>query len=361
MDNILSNIYFNPNHPASFGGLYKLYKYAKLYLKNVTLKDVKNWLSKQNVYTLHKPIKRHFLRNKIYVSYIDEQWECDLLDMRQYSRQNNGINYVLTIIDCFSKYAIARPLKSKTALELLKVFKKIFKNRKPQKLRSDKGGEFDNKYFKKFCLTNDINYFTTQNHDIKCAIVERFNRTLKSKLFRYFTLNGTRKYNDVLQQIIDSYNNSIHRSIGMTPNDVKPENEQIVFENLYNTPNLERFIKGSKVKQLNIGDSVRRKYELSSFDKSYYPLWTDMVYKIDKVFNKYNKPQYSIEIDGEKINRRFYPEELQKVTVDRETLYFVEKKLQYRIRNGQRQVLVKWKGYPSRFNQWIPLDHVQNL
>src|SRR5882757_2702308 len=354
MDQILSDIYFDPNHPGSLGGVYKLYRYANLINKDIQLKHVREWLSRQNVYTLHKPIRRHFLRNRIYVSYIDEQWECDLVDMRQYSRQNIGYNYILTIIDCFSKYAVAIPIKRKIGMIILNEFKKLFKYRKPTKLRSDKGGEFDNKYFHEFSKNNNVIYFTTQNSDIKCAIIERFNRTLKSKLFRYFTLRGTRKYHDVLQEIMESYNNSVHRSIGMTPNDVTKENEQIVFENLYKTPNLRNLLQHRKINKINVGDTVRRKYELKAFDKSYYPLWTDMVFKIDKIYRKLNKPQYSIEVDGEKINRRFYPEELQKVLVDEDTLYLVERKLATRTRDGQKQVLVKWRGYPSRFNQWIP-------
>src|SRR5882757_3333189 len=99
MNQILNDIYYNPRHPGSFGGVNKLYKYAKVHKRDIKLKDVINWLSRQNVYTLHKPIRKHFLRNRIFVSHIDEQWEADLVDMREFSRENAGYMYILVIID----------------------------------------------------------------------------------------------------------------------------------------------------------------------------------------------------------------------------------------------------------------------
>jgi|SRR5882724_920702 len=360
MDQVLSDIYFDPNHPGSFGGVKKLYDYAKLELPNLRYAHVEDWLRRQNVYTLHKPIRKRFQRNKIYVSYIDEQWECDLIDMRAYSRQNRGYNYMLVAIDSFSKFLFVEPLKTKKSAEVLWAFKKIFKKRMPTKLRSDKGGEFDNQIFREFCVRNHIIYFTTQNIEIKCAIVERVNRTLKSKLFRYFTTRGTRKYIDVLPELVNSYNNSVHRTIKMAPSDVDIEDEPVVFQNMYNANNMQALI-NDKPSKYKVGDQVRQKYNLNSFDKSYYPLWTDMVYTIDKVYKKHNKPQYSLDIDGQKLKKRYYPEELQKVIVDANTRWLIEKKLRYRTVQGQRQVLVKWKGYPSSYNQWIPLEQVQDL
>lgn len=361
MENILSAIYYDPRHPASFASVQKLYDYAKLENEEITLNDVKNWLSKQNVYTLHRPARKNFLRNKIIVSYIDEQWECDLVDMRYYSRQNRGFNYILNIIDCFSKYLFSIPIKTKKSTEIIKEFKKIFKDRKPIKLRSDKGGEFDNILFRKFCDQNNVRYFTTQNSSIKCAIVERVNRTLKNRIFRYMTHKGTKKYFDVLPQILSAYNNSVHRTTKMPPSEISIEDEPIVFQTMYNVPNL--ITKNSlKVKpKLKVNDTVRQKYEISSLEKSYYPLWTDMVYKINKIYKKLNRPQYGIEIEGEKLKRRFYPEELQKVNVDEDSDFLIEKIIKYRYRDKHREALVKWRGYPAKYNQWIRMDQIKDL
>ena len=355
----MDEIYFNPKNPGSLGGARRLYYAAKSKYPNLTINDVKEWLSKQNVYTLHKPVLKHFSRNRIYTSYPNEQFDADLVDLRHLSRQNNGYKFILVVIDCFSKYLFALPLKSKTSLEVLTAFKKIFEIRKPQKLRTDRGLEFNNQIFKNFCKKNDINYFTTTNSDIKCAIVERVNRTLKIRMFRYFTLKGTRKYIDVLNDMVHSYNHSVHRSIGMAPADVKDEHQKQIFKKLYNMPNLIPLLKRKKTHALKVGDTVRIRYVLNAFDKSFYPLWTDIVYKVDKIYSKLTRPQYTISLEGEQLPHRYYIEELQKVTVDEDSYYPVEKILRYRQVNGQKQALIKWKGYPQQFNQWIPIDQIQ--
>jgi len=94
MDKLFKDIYFDPNNPGSLGGLFSLYNTAKKSDSNVTLKKVKQWLRKQHVYTLHHPARRRWKRNRIYVSYIDEQWEIDLIELRMYSAQNDGYNYI---------------------------------------------------------------------------------------------------------------------------------------------------------------------------------------------------------------------------------------------------------------------------
>ena len=361
MNEIFNNIYFNPRHPGSFGGINKLFKYAKLEDPNIKLKDVINWLRYQNVYTLHKPIRKHFLRNRIFASHANEQWEADLVDMIEFSRENDGYKHILVVIDVFTKYLYLKALKSKETSEVIKAFEEIFRSSKPLKLRTDRGKEFDNNLFKRFCTTNNIKVFTTQNRDIKCAVVERVNRTIKSMMHRYFTSVGNRRYLNLLPQLAESYNNTIHSSTKMAPSAIRIEDEPTVFRNLYKTNNLLSIYKSNKKPTLRVGDQVRQKLDLSVLDKSYYPNWTNIVYNIDKVHNKLNKSQYSVELDGEKLARRFYPEELQKILVNENTEWPIERILSYRTRDGIRQARVKWTGYPSQFNQWIPVDQIRNL
>ena len=148
-DTLLSKIYYNPSHPGSFGGINTLKRQVG---KKVSGKELKNWLTKQDTYTLHKPVRHHFKRQRILVSDIDEQWEADLVDLSALSKHNKNFRYLLTVIDTLSKYAWAIPLKTKTGKELVFAFSKIIKTskRKPEKLRTDKGGEFVNKIFQAF-------------------------------------------------------------------------------------------------------------------------------------------------------------------------------------------------------------------
>ena len=182
----LSQIYYNPESPASFGGVDSIYRVVRDEGKHqISRNKIRLWLQKQDTYTLHKPVRYRFKRNRVIVGAIDEQWEADLVIMDSLSKYNNGFKYVLTVIDVLSKYAWAEPIKTKTGENLVKAFEKILKKgRKPETFHTDKGTEFMNRKFQTFLKKHNIRFFTTQN-ETKASIVERFNRTLKTKMWKY--------------------------------------------------------------------------------------------------------------------------------------------------------------------------------
>ena len=124
-------------------------------------------------------------------------------------------------IDVLSKYAWVVPLKNKTGKLRIDAFETIFAERKLGKLQTDKGTEFINKPFKKYLDDLNVLHFTTENDDIKACIVERFNRSLKNKMWRYFTKNFTHRYLDVLPKLTKSYNDSYHSKTKAKPSSVK--------------------------------------------------------------------------------------------------------------------------------------------
>src|SRR5882757_4105742 len=128
MDKILRKIYYDPKHNASFSSAERLHEAVK---DKFSLDSVKEWLSGELTYTLHKKGRKTFKRNKIIVSHIDEQWEADLVDMKEFSSKNNKITYILTVIDCFSKFAYVRPIRVKTGNEITNKFKDILRHRRP--------------------------------------------------------------------------------------------------------------------------------------------------------------------------------------------------------------------------------------
>lgn len=354
LEEYLKEIYYTPENPSSFGGFKSLYDDVKNVYPNIRRNRIKEWLEKQYTYTLHRNARRNFKRNRIYVSHIDENWEADICDMQKFSRENNEYKYILTVIDVLSKYLWAKPLKKKSSDEVVLAFKKIITERKPLKIRTDRGLEFENSEFKKFCKENNIRHFTSQDKKIKCSIVERVNRTLKEKMFRYFTSKGTRKYIDALEKLVSSYNNRIHRSFKMKPSEVNETTEKIAYQNLYQNKTLKNLYLNKKIKSthLPIGSTVRKTYELSPFDKSYYPLWTDETFKITDIIKRPLKPQYIIEnFGGEKLKRKYYREEIQDISP--ETEYRIEKVIRKRKRNNKIEYFVKWLGYPNSENQWI--------
>jgi len=235
-DLILHNIYYDRNNPASFGSIKSLYKAAYKINKLITLQYVKNWLAGQLTYTLHHPSRRKWPRNKIIVYGPYEQWQADLTFLNEFSNENKNYKYLLTIIDCFSKFAYAFPLKNKSPEGIIKVFKKIFSSgQKPAKLQTDKGKEFDNIKFKKFLKSQNVILFTSKDKYIKCSIVERFNRTLKQRMFKIFTRNGDHVWFNKIKDIVNSYNNKIHRTTKYKPVNVNFKNSKKVFKNIYGT------------------------------------------------------------------------------------------------------------------------------
>lgn len=351
-DTLLHQLYYNP---AGYGGVQELYKAARQHMKSITVDQVRNWLRGQRTYTLHKPIRRKFSRRKTVVGGIDHQWQADLADMQSLSMDNSHYRYLLCVIDVFSKYAWVVPIKDKTGKTLIQAFKLILKEgRIPLSLQTDKGREFLNKEVQAFLDKQDVHFFTSENPETKASVVERFQRTLKSRMWKYFTHQKTRKYIDVLPQLVKAYNHRHHRSIGRSPITVSPANEYKVAQKLY----------GGKAKtnptDLKVGDLVRINKTKRTFDKGYLPNWTTELFKVIRI-NR-TKPQ-TVKLDdlgGESIAGSFYLHEIQRIKDN--AIYEIESVLGKRTRrvDGKkiREIKVHWSGYPSKFDSWIPESHL---
>lgn len=351
MEKELKKIYYTPSLPGSYGGVNALRR--ALAGNKATRKRAENWLTYQDAYTLHKPARKRFKRRQTIVSGIDAQWQADLIDVQRLKRNNDRYGYLLTVIDAFSKYAWVTPLKNKTGKSMVEGFKKVLGNgrRKPLKLQTDKGSEFTNRTFQTYLKNNQIEFFTTENEDIKAAIVERFNRTLKEKIWRYMTHRGTYRYVDVLADLVSAYNDSYHRSIGIAPSDVNRNNQERVWQKLYGQQQQQ----GRRRKQLKIGDRVRISKARRTFKKGYLPSWTEELFTVGRVL-KTAPTTYVIKDDAdEELKGSFYAQELQKV--GQKTLYKIEAIL----KRQKNRALVKWVGYPDRFNAWIPIKTIQRL
>jgi len=344
----LKTLYTSLDHPTAFGSIKALYTAAKKQNPGLKLQDVKKWLISQDSYNLHKQAIGKFRRNRIRVSFIDEQWELDLVSLENLSNMNQGYKYILMCIDVFSKFVWAQPLKSKDATSICTAFKKVLNlGRQPYKVRTDKGGEFVNTKFKNLLKIHDIQFFTSQNEDIKCSIVERVNRTIKGKMWRYFTHFSTFKWIDILNKLIHNYNHSYHRSIKEKPVNVKHDNQYQIWKTLYP-------VKAQGISILNIGDHVRISKFRQKFDKGYIPRWTEEIFIIDNIIKRPVVVYTIKDLQGEKIEGTFYKEELQKVLLEKDKIYKIENIIKKRtLKGGRVQYLVKWFGYPEKFNEWV--------
>ena len=170
---------------------------------------------------LHKPVIRKLKKRKVYSQFKDNIWGVDLADMQSLSKKNEGIKYLLCVIDLYSKYVFVIPLENKKGISVTNGFNKIIKqsNRKPNKIWVDQGREFYNNVFKKWLSDNDIIMYSTYNEG-KSVVAERFIRTLKNKLYKHMTATGKNVYYDVLDDVVNKYNSTKHSTIKVKPIDI---------------------------------------------------------------------------------------------------------------------------------------------
>ena len=345
----LKQLYYSSDSPGSFGGWQRLLREARK--EGIANKgEVKQWLRRQFTYTLHHPARRRFNRNPTVVAGAGNQVQMDLVDLSMFASSNDGYRFILTAIDSFSKKAHTECLKNKAAGTVLKAVANVVAVLDPACIFTDAGTEFKNRQLKEYLNGRKIAHFIARNPVTKASIVERFNRTLKEMMFRLMTSRGSRRYIDAIDKIVESYNASPHRSIGMAPNDVNHKTEQAAFQRLYRSHDINSLFNGRfRDKQwYHVGDSVRMKYVLQPFDKSYYPTFGDQVFTVSRVVKGPYRFLYKVkDWQGKEVDRAFYREEL--LLIDKDTDYRIEKV----IRRRGSKALVKFLNYPSSANEWI--------
>ena len=330
----LKNIYYNAKDPGSYGGVERLLFRETEEGLPVSREQVKTFLRNERTYSLHKPMRRNFPRNRTIVRGIDRQWQADLADMQEISGSNAGHKYILTVFDVFSKYAWAIPRKSKGAKTMLDAFKRLLrlrKSRKPKYAQMDNGTDFLNVDVQRFLKQHKIKHFTT-NSDKKASVVERFNRTLKSRIWRYFSAKQTHKYMDVLDSIVDSYNHYKHRSIGTSPVNVTEENEVEIFTRLFGP------VMKDKTNFANPGQIVRISRIKGNFEKGYLPNWSEEHFTIQERKFKDRWVYKLVDFDKEPIEGQFYQEEIQ--PIDRDD-YLVEKVIRKKKTRCRQRIIRK--------------------
>jgi hypothetical protein len=210
------------------------------------------------------------------------------------------------------------------------------------------GKEFVNQAFREMLNRRSIQFYVSQNEDIKASVVERFNRTLKTKMWRYFTHRNTYRYLDTLQDFLHSYNHSFHRTIKTTLASVKKEDEEALRERMYGKDAVV-----TAEPKLKVGDTVRLSKAKQLFVKAYMPNWTEELFTVTDVLLTM-PPTYRIkDYGGEEITGTFYEHELQRV-VKTDNVFKVEKILKTRkILGGGKQYYVQYRNWPSKYNEWI--------
>lgn len=370
-DDILSNIYYNKPHSGAYQGASKIHLTLKDEGNNeIGIHKIRKWLQNKDDYSLQKPARRRFKRAQVVVSEPGEQLDVDLMDMQSLSKENDGIKFLLVSIDVFSRFAWVVPLKDKTGKSVEKALSTILNDINFAKVRSDAGGEFKNRWVAKLLKDKNIYHHITLN-ETKANFVERLNKTLRSIIYRFLAKQKSRRYIDSLQDLIKSYNATPHRSLGnVAPKDVNKENAANLWAYMYLKPrlrkNTNKSIKSEKKKKTRqlyrykIGQLVRISHLRGPFQRVYNEQWSFEVFKICKRFQMQGIPLYElVDLMEDKVLGRFYQPELQSVNKSDDALWEIEKVIKRRKRNNNIQFLVKWLGYPDKFNSWVDEADVQ--
>ncbi|XP_066157574.1 uncharacterized protein [Euwallacea fornicatus] len=301
----------------------------------------------QLITELHKPSRRKFPRRRTIIKGLNDSWQADLAQMDMYSRENRQYKFFLIVIDCFSKYIWAKPLKSKSGAEVADAFSKILKESKisPKNLATDHGKEFYNTNFQQLMKKWTINHYSTFSIT-KAAIAERCIRTIKEKLYKLFSLNGNHKWVDILSDVIKKYNETKHSTTNVKPIAINKNNEKEILSRAYNHIKIVE-----KSRKFKVGDLVRISKNKHIFEKGYLPNWTTELFSIVKV-QLTNPVTYLLEDQtGRPIKGAFYKYELQKTK--QPDVFLVEKI----IRKRGNKVYVKWLGFDKSHNSWISDDN----
>lgn len=216
----------------------------------------------------------------------DERWQVDLMNVISFHpEENDGFKYLLIIMDVFSRKLTVVPLYDKSSKEASSATELVFMTtgRIPKSITNDSGSEFESNHYKRICRKYDIHQFFTIPNVTHASVAERVIKTLRMKIGKYMTHNNTTRYIDVLGDIVDGYNNSIHSSIDSTPNDAasSPANRQIALFNLKNKLNESPANKRWKRVKIFPGDVARIPIlPLRRFRKSHEPSFSTDEYRI---------------------------------------------------------------------------------
>lgn len=368
----LKKIYSTPGESGAFSSVSKLHDILKVRgFVDVTLKQVQNWLNDTYTYAIHRTRPVTFNRNVIVAEFIDHNWQADILFLADLATFNDKKPCILVCIDVISRYAWAEPMPSKKGKDTAKAFQAILNRsapRHPVKLQTDKGTEFYNKDFKDVLKKYDITLYSTES-DKKAAIAERFIKELKKLIYRYMSTYTTNRYIDKLEDLVHTYNTTMHTSIGMQPNEVSEETVKDVLENLYS-----HFWKSDKVPipsaknknvtstkvRFQIGDKVRISLSRDFFTKGYKGYWSSEIFTIDKIKKYHPHLMYSLrDADDEILKGLFYGNELQLAKPKSRRFARIQHIFKRKYIKGKLWYLVNWENENPKSKRWIPAQYIK--
>ena len=354
----IKNIWSSGLDPASFSGEVNLSQRTNT-SRRLLRQNVLPYLA---TYTLFKSAKRPKIYNPYFTRTKRKDIQSDLIFMNNPAsmiKQNKGHKYVLIVQDVFSRKIWTQALKDKKAKTVKNHLESILSQMSPfdnsARFIIDRGTEYLNDAVKN--MLNSYGLTVSHPSDGHASHVERANLSLQRLLYQQMTQKGgPRKWLEYLPHATNIMNSRKHRIIKMSPNEAEyEENRSLVNEamSLYRTKAIGNAKKKKKKKKsFQIGDTVRLQADKGVFKRGYLPTFTEEIFKISKILDHLPITMYSVEEwDGTPIHGNFYPEELTLVKGD---VFKIEKIIRSGKHNGVPSRLVKWQGFDSKYNEWVP-------
>ena len=350
--NDLKENWANANHVISYSGISAIHNY---YRGKLTKNEIKHTLSQIATYTKVAELKRPRRYNHYFVYKKDQQWQLDVAFIEELAEDNDGYKWLLFCLDVFSRRLVVAPLKSKKSSSVTYKTKQIINNSSsepPDSFFTDSGGEFKAKIFQNMCQKKNIK-LRYSTGITKAPHVERVQKTIQKQIYSHLLAHNTKRYIDVLPQIISNYNNRKHRITGFSPNEAYLEkNQNKVLRNLKkNYYNVSR--KNRRVPTFEVGTPVRIQKHKYAFHRSYKQLNSSEVYKILKVHQDLPIPTYTLceySDPNEVIIGKFYGSEL---IASRSESFRIAHIIDQKGVGRKKQYLVRWEGYSARSDSWV--------
>ncbi|KAL3124255.1 hypothetical protein niasHT_006643 [Heterodera trifolii] len=297
---LLEFLYKDLSSPVAFTSVEPLLREARKTQPKINRTDVQNYLATQRTYTLHRQAKRRYRRLPTLAPGLHTEWQADLAILDRLGKQNRGYKYLLVCIDTLSRQVFVEPVKTKTSTNMIIAFGRIFKRSKyiPWKVLTDQGKEFTARAVQQFFRAKDVEHFCMlTSPQFHAGMAERANRSIKERLYRYFTERNTYKWIDVVQDIVRAINHSPNSSIGMRPADVNFKNAEALRQKLHNSA--ENVVR--RQPKYAVGDRVRIEKYKHVFQKGYLPRFTNELFTVAEVHTERSPVVYRLRDDKNEI------------------------------------------------------------
>ncbi|KAL3088378.1 hypothetical protein niasHT_028731 [Heterodera trifolii] len=297
---LLEFLYKDLSSPVAFTSVEPLLREARKTQPKINRTDVQNYLASQRTYTLHRQAKRRYRRLPTLAPGLHTEWQADLAIFDRLAKQNSGYKYLLVSIDTLSRQVFVEPVKTKTSTNMIIAFSRIFKRSKyiPWKVLTDQGKEFTARAVQHFFRAKDVEHFCMlTSPQFHAGMAERANRSIKERLYRYFTERNTYKWIDVVQDIVRAINHLPNSTIGMCPADVNFKNAEALRQKLHDAA--ENVVRSKP--RYRVGDRVRIEKYKHVFQKGYLPRFTNELFKVAEVHSERSPVVYRLRDDHNEI------------------------------------------------------------